>query len=540
MKRGRLCALLLALALTWGCSPGLQDGPGPEPGPGPGPDAHHLDPSRPEVQEAWAAFRRGEFAVARRGLSYDAELVRILNFFEHGSEDPEAMLELLERRLDRQTVAALAQRLTPETPGGEYVHTRHLLTSLHVEAHPEALVAQARQLSERVGSQHLKDALKRVMTQLGKRVAGERKRTVGVILPLSGPFSRLGEAALRSIQLAIGKHKVRLVIKDSRGDAKAAARLVDQLVYEHGVLAILGPIGAYESTSAARRATELNVPIVVLSAREAVPEEGRHVFRTRITASRQGIGLARYAVRDMSIKKFGLLISDTPYGWALAGAFWDEASKLGAEVTNVVTYARGTTEWRAITQRLVGGTKGKNAQPAFRGLLIADTHQAVRRLVPFFPYWGVRIKKRPGRGHGVQLFGGDAWNHPNVIDEAERQTDNAIFADSFYPDESNPRVERFVTRFYAKYREAPTPFEAEVYDAARLIERAVTKADTISRGAVLGALTRMKPFKGVTGVMRFDSHGEVNKDVVLLTVDGDTIRPRNSEAEERVLRRDRR
>ena len=54
-----------------------------------------------------------------------------------------------------------------------------------------------------------------------------------------------------------------------------------------------------------RQIFELGVPILVLSGREAITNADS-VFRTRISASRQGIRLARYAVKEM--KRLGILI----------------------------------------------------------------------------------------------------------------------------------------------------------------------------------------------------------------------------------------
>ena len=262
---------------------------------------------------------------------------------------------------------------------------------------------------------------------------------------------------------------------------------------------------------------------------------GGWALRTRLTPSRQGVRLARYAVNELDLSRFAVLVSDDPYGWALAGAFWDEVVRLKADVTAAWAYPRGTTAYRDTVKKLLeGGDPKKKGKPDFDALLIADDHGTVRKLLPFFPYFGIAVRRTPGARSGVQLLGGDGWDHPDIVDLAEQQTDNAVFCDSFFADETNSVVERFVTSFYDRYREPPSAFEAEVYDAAQLVA-SVVKTAGATRAGLRDALLK-KSFTGVTGSVRFDEHGEGLKDVFVLTVDKDVIRLRASEAEERATR----
>lgn len=529
-----------------GCSPGIVDRGGP--------DASEPDPDRVNettfagrLAAVRAAFLRGDLAAARTALEeaqrradtaadrrVAAQYGTVIDLLAGASVDLDTAIRLADRHLDLQMVRAFSG-LEAATTGGGYVHTRLGL----YEAHRTGKSGPLSPLATRVKHERYRQAITRVSHQLGLRVA-VRPSTIGVLLPLSGPYAQIGEAALRSIKLALGSSSgLRLVVKDTRGEAGAAARLVDHLVHQKNVVGILGPIGAFESTAATRRATELGVPILVLSGRQGVADEGPGVFRTRVTPSRQGARLARYAVTEMGLKRFGLLISDSSYGWALAGAFWTEVARLGARVTSAVSYRRGTSAYRSIVQRLVSAKKKTRAKPDFQGLLIADNHAAVRKLVPFFPYWGLRVRRRPGSKYGVQLLGGDAWNNHGIVDEAERQTDNAVFCDAFFPDEDDSRINAFVTRFYNKFREPPSPFEAEAFDATRLLLLALRKNKDRTRDGLRKALLGIRSFRGVTGVFRFDKRGDVIKDVTILTIDGDRIRLRNSEAEERALRKGR-
>lgn len=522
--------LLVAALVAVACSPAQHIDPGDPTRPdGPG-DPPPQVPAK-SLQNARQAFYAGRFITAASELdgveeASAADLRAAVSFFINGGE-VSALSTTLARLIRPQQLALLANAVTAGTPAGDYVHGRLMLGRLH--RGDEATLTAARELRKRVVEPTVSAALDRAVARWTAIHSPGKQRGLGVLLPLSGPHKALGEAALRSIKLGAGRG-ARLIVRDTRGDADAAAALVDDLVLKRDVVGILGPLGSFESTAAARRAAELGVPILVLAHRDGIAS-GPPIFSSRVSASQQGTRLARYAVREMNLKRFGLAISDTPYGWALAGAFWNELVGLDAQVMTVVTYERGTSAPREVVRRLVSGKKGK---VDFQALLIADDYTAVRKLTPFLPFWGVKVRRSPRSG-GVQLLGGHGWNHRKIIDEAERQTENAVFCDTFFPSEDNSRVQAFVRKFYAEYREPPTSLEAEVYDASALMARALAKGGD-SREALLSALQGLKRHRGVTGTFRFDDKGAVVKDVTILTVDQDTIRPRNSEREERASR----
>ncbi len=452
---------------------------------------------------------------------------------------PGATSEQDEQRRDEaltvDQLQAVESKLALGTPAGDYVRARLAIIRLH--GFRPGTEAQARELMSKLRTERYREALRRVLDRLAPPVDG---RTLGVLLPLSGPYRGLGESALRSIKLAVGKSReVKLVIKDTRGEPDTAAKLADQLAYEHRVVAILGPIGAGESTAAAARAAELGVPILVLSAREDITSLGDQVFRTRLAPSRQGIRLARYAVNELGLHRFGVLVADSIYGWGLAAAFWDEVIRLRGEVTQAATFGRGSRSYRDTLRKLLDAPADKKraARLDFDGLLIADDHAGVRKLLPFFKFFGVPLRKAPGQ-KGVQLLGGDGWNHPLIVDVAEQTTENAVFTDAFYPDPVNPRIGQFVTAFYGLYREAPTTFEAEIFDAAALAELGVRrlhqrKGQPANRAGYATTLRELGTFQGVTGQIRFDARGDSQRDALLLTIEKDQIRLRLTEDEER-------
>jgi ABC-type branched-subunit amino acid transport system substrate-binding protein len=137
----------------------------------------------------------------------------------------------------------------------------------------------------------------------------------------------------------------------------------------------------------------------------------------------------------------------------------------------------------------------------------------------------------------VQLIGGSGWLDPRVIDPGEGNTDNALFTAAFFPDAGDARARAFVDAFIARYAVGPTPFEAEAYDSARLALDALSRSEGgANRDALRAALLDTSGFVGVTGVLSMLESGQADRPLVMLTVQGDQIRLRGSEEEEKVIR----
>ena len=119
------------------------------------------------------------------------------------------------------------------------------------------------------------------------RVGVVRGRTVGVLVPLTGKYKRLGEAVMRGVQLALKGSDVEVVVKDTQGDRARAATAVEELVFEDGAAAAIGPCSARTARRAAVVAQDLGLPLLTLTRNEDVTDIGRYVFRNMLTYSAQ-------------------------------------------------------------------------------------------------------------------------------------------------------------------------------------------------------------------------------------------------------------
>jgi branched-chain amino acid transport system substrate-binding protein len=411
------------------------------------------------------------------------------------------------------------------------------------------------------------------------RVGVVRGRTLGVLVPLTGKYQRLGEAVMRGIKLALKDSDVELLVKDTQGDPARAAAAVEELVFEDGAAAAIGPLFGEDSRRAAVVAQNLGLPLLTLTRNEDVTDIGPFVFRNMLTYSAEGRALAAWAVDVMGYKSFAVLYPNTPYGVEMTNDFWDQVTARGAAVRGAESYANDQTTFTSEAKKLVGryyledridylvdvkaATKDqkdafrrrkalekakKDLEPIvdFEALFIPDEWSRVGLITPALAVEDIitntcdakeieKLKKTTGKTdiHTVTLLGGQGWNSPMNAEGVPRLIERggkfvlcSVFVDGFYAESSREATRRFVRAYNDAYPDAiPLLLDAVAYDSAKILRQLLeSQKPPLTREAVRAALAAVKDFEGATGKTTFNDRREAEKPLFFLTVDPKGIR----------------
>ncbi|MBL8953183.1 MAG: ABC transporter substrate-binding protein [Myxococcaceae bacterium] len=406
-----------------------------------------------------------------------------------------------------------------------------------------------------------------------------RPNVVGAVLPMTGKYKALGEAVMRGAQLALKGSGVELVVKDSQGDINLAGKMVEELTFEAGAIAIIGPLLADDSRRAALVAEELQVPIVTMTRGDGITDIGPHVFRNMVTSQQQAEALAEYATTELGFKTFGVLYPNIPFGVELANDFWTEIEKRGATMRAAEAYAPDQTTFTEQAQGLVGRKEAylydrhdyneklreirdnkelddfrkrkaveklkSNLPPIidFEALLIPDAWQKVSLVAPALAVEDIvtngcdrkdieRILKTTGKSSvrelkPVVLLGPSTWSSPKtregdyeLVTRGGKFVLCSIYVDSFYEGSSRKATKVFVDQFHDAHGGAqPTLLDAVGYDTAGIVRTVIEKNKPASRDDFTKALGMVKDYDGATGQTRFDDKREAQKPLFLLTID---------------------
>ncbi len=351
---------------------------------------------------------------------------------------------------------------------------------------------------------------------------------IGCLLPLSGSLQPYGRRLLRGLYMAqelynlsTWEEPIRIIVKDSNGE-DGIAKAVDELVEDHHVIAIIGPLSRKVADEAASEAQKLRVPIVTLTQKEDVVNMGDYVFRVFLTNREQAKLLVSYAVGELGLQTFGILYPEDNYGRFFENEFSEQLNKLQVRLMAKVGYEPGTTDFTQPIRNLfvkagiplpAKSSKEKPisvlSPPAFDAIFLPDQVQTASLIASQLVYNDVV---------GVRLFGTNLWNTPRLEREYAPYLEGAIFVGGFFAESLKPEVQQFVEQFEANYDEKPQYLEAQAYDVLNLILAAKEKADNRSRGAIRYELLHIRNFEGVTGKISILPSGDSQRELFLLTV----------------------
>jgi branched-chain amino acid transport system substrate-binding protein len=396
-----------------------------------------------------------------------------------------------------------------------------------------------------------------------------KSKAIGVLLPMTGDKKQFGQSALSAIKLALGlegdgpSSGIELVVRDTEGDAEKAQRAVDDLATNAHVIAIIGPLFAEESLSAAVRAESYGLPMINLSRRDGIPQIGPNIFRLCLTPKQQAQALTKLAFDVLGMKRFAIFYPNIPLGTEMANLFWDEVEQKNGEVRGIEAFDYDQTTFTTQVKRLVGrfytearsdyykglneigaqkltGIKRQQAVEKmlkslppvtdFDGLFIPANAKQVGMIAPALAFEDIvttqnaeelkRIAKTTGRDTitPIRLLGTNTWNSSQTAERGQKFVEGAIFVDGFFAQDPAQKVQKFVKQFTDLNQREPALPDAQAFDAAAVVRDAVSKNPT-NRAGLRKLLEETKAFQGVTGKISFDSDGEAQKDLYYLTIE---------------------
>lgn len=351
--------------------------------------------------------------------------------------------------------------------------------------------------------------------------------SIGILLPLSGPYASYGELVRKGLELALQEHNktrlpIRFIYRDTAVEGVSPAQLVSGLSDDDKVMAIIGPLLGSSTADAAHRAQREMVPMIALSQTSVLPEIGNFIFRDTLTAEQQVETLVDYAIKTNHIS-FSILYPDNRLGQQMSELFAAALQKQGGEIVDIISYPEDSTDFRKQIQELMWETDETSSTldnpedvpeleyplPPFHALFIPDYADRISQIVPQLVFYGIK---------DVTLLGINGWNSAELVDRAGRFLKDAVFVDAFFADSQKPEVLRFVELYRQVYREEPSILEAQAFDVASMILQIMDDPTVANRDDLRRRLVELQGFRGVTGTAGFDAFGEAIKHLSLLTV----------------------
>ena len=437
-----------------------------------------------------------------------------------------------------------------------------------------------------IGDQEELEVLKQIQIRYTNAL-NVNPRRIGVILPLSSSsvkVSRLAQQTMNGLWLALHANEIpavpenmgddeasqeneitgksedkdnaqaesdsrkfedswELVVRDSQLNQEITKSLVRELVETERVIAIIGPLARKTSEAAAEEAERLRVPLISLSLTESIPELGEFIFRNNQSWKQEIQELLEYATSELQACRFLILYAKTREGRQKMRLFWDAAVLKGCKVVAVEGFKDEgqkslVNEFDTFTGKIRRlGTEDKiilkelkeKEVPIhnFDAVFVAVGSGGVKNLSLIFPYSEVYKMRK------TTFLGDSGWNDSALpYAPGLRGVKNPVFVDSFFLQSKTPAVQQLL-RLHERilYRHqnyiGPTAYTAFAYDTLIILMRLLEDERNQSHRDLRDALLNMQMFPGVTGNLRFDEMGKVERELQLLTLRRGKIQPLN-------------
>lgn len=425
--------------------------------------------------------------------------------------------------------------------------------------HAEALLAEA----EPGTHEHL------VATYLLRRIEapGLSRDTIAVLLPLSGKFGAAGQQMRQALEFgykAAGGNR-RLLVLDSGSTPETAVAALEEAVIDKGAIAVVGPLLSDETDAVVQAAEALRVPLFSLSRSLDETEDLSWTLQAMTTPRDEVEALLDQVMGKDGLSAFAVFAPKSSYGERSTELFKAKVAERGGKVTVVELYDPDSTdllpfakalgrkdydarswEFRQLRDeaRKAGRDPGKVVLPPvldFDALFIPDNASRVSLACAGLAYEEFPMGDfQPTRESPViPLLGLSGWNDDLIVNTGGPYVRRGYFTDAFVrpvhvvgdaqPVWTPPaEIMSFIQGYRASVGRTPTPLEAVVSDAGRLLASAA-RTDASTRADFLKALQSADPAGTVTRVTGISPEtNRVERDLWVLTVVKEGILPREA------------
>ncbi len=335
---------------------------------------------------------------------------------------------------------------------------------------------------------------------------------VGEFASLTGGTASFGQASHKGTLLAIeelnaaggvlGK-KLQLITEDDQSQAGQPATIVQKLIAQDKVVAILGEVASSKSLEAAPICQQNKIPMISpASTNPKVTETGDYIFRVCFIDPFQGTVMAKFAL-SKGWKRVALLTDvKQDYSIGLAEFFVKYFTTHGGEIVKEQKFSSGDKDFKPQLTSLKAAKPDAIFIPGYYGEVALIGKQAV--------LLGIK----------APLLGGDGWIGESLLKVAGKSLDGSYVSTHFFDQDPNPVVQTFVQKYRARYPgETPDDMAALGYDSAMILAAAMQRAGTTDSAALRDAIAATKNHAGITGSITLDEKRNASKSAVILTIE---------------------
>jgi len=350
---------------------------------------------------------------------------------------------------------------------------------------------------------------------------------IAVIGPMSGNDHEGGQAMLDGVNLyvdevnksgGINGRKLEVIAYDDQNNEVMARNKAMEIAKDSNTLVVIGHYYSSISLEGGEIYKEYGIPAVTASATAPEVTEGNDwYFRVVPDTNLQGNFSALYLKNILEQEAVSIVFEQDAYGLNLQRSFGRASRDLGLRIKNIWSIDSEIDDvgriFDAITHEL-------QLDPKPGALFLALQDHEAAKLVRSIRDAGIDLIIMGGDAIGSEAFQRQFIKIPSETKIPGHYTDGIYAATFFIRDISNRKARQFSKVFKRRFGKEPDDMAATHYDAAAIAVEAIRKAKIEidvgqSRENIRNWLSRFRyietSYKGITGSIFFDEHGNVVK-----------------------------
>lgn len=326
---------------------------------------------------------------------------------------------------------------------------------------------------------------------------------IGAILPLTGSSSVWGVPTKEGIELAaeiinknggINGKQVEIIFEDTKADPTTATTSIQKLITTDNVIAVIDNSNSSVTLAVAPIVEKNKIPLLVTGASSPkIKDAGDYIFRIWNSDALEGEFMADLAFNKFQFKNISILYVNNNYGVGLKDAFSESFVKLGGKTGGLETFGENSSDFKTQCSKVI------------------STNPDAIYLVCYPKQGAILLKQLKELGNKKQVLGAVAFEDPTLLESAGESANGIIFPLPAPVDTTLQYYDSFKMDYFSKYNK-PVPFlAAEGFDGLNVIIAALRMSGAVKPETLKKDLYKITNYKGVSGLISFDSFGEVHK-----------------------------
>jgi branched-chain amino acid transport system substrate-binding protein len=340
------------------------------------------------------------------------------------------------------------------------------------------------------------------------------KILIGEFGSLSGSEATFGISSTNGLKLAVeemngsggllGK-KIKLITYDDQGKPSEAQTVVQRLIKNDNVVAVIGEVASSRSKAGAPICQQNKIPMITpASTNPEVTAIGDYIFRVCFIDPFQATVVSKFIINTLKLKRVAVLKDvKNAYSTGLSDFFEKEFKSMGGEIVEVQSFQAGDKDFKAQLTSI----KAKNPEAIFIPAYYTDVNL-------------ISIQARE-IGITVPLIGSDGWESEKLTEgKAKDALEGCFFSTHVSTENPDPAIQNFIKKYKEKYNGMPDAMSFLAYDAGMILFDAIKRAGTTDPEKVKNELAKTKDYSGVTGKISINEQRNAIKPAVILEIKG--------------------